>query len=502
MTPAAGPADRRAERCRRARQAGRLVSWPIPAAGPGDLLAAVVALLGADNPPSVHRRRARPCAGPAGPAADARPRRPAARPGHPDRHGTARRSGDPDVIVTQLPYQPGEARDLVAVLDVVDDVAVRLSPGRFAVVLGPAAALADELPPYSAAARARADLLTGDVVEAVIRLPGGLRSVPARLRDRAVGADPGRATPVAGTRAARRRLRPGAYPRRDQRPRGGRGHLAAGRLPAGGAPPPFGAAVAVRNLIDPPRPLDGQPPAGEPRERAGGRATQRVTAITRYGVELDRIGATATAVRRHVRTEALAAADRASRPPRPSVALAPGKPAHSSQGHQDQAGSTSPRPVTMSSSARKRCSASAGRASAGSTARCSPGLPDARLTEPGDVLVTMSPRPGAMIDQDGLSIAEFPVRILRIPAAEAEQFTPRVLAALLFADGSGTRAAGAVRGSPPGGPASAPAAARPRSAASTASRRDRSPPRPRPGGNSTCSTNCRRPPSAASSMEH
>ena len=37
------------------------------------------------------------------------------------------------------------------------------------------------------------------------------------------------------------------------------------------------------------------------------------------------------------------------------------------------------------------------------------------------------------------------VRILRIPAAEAEQFTPAVLAALLFADGSGTRAAGAIR---------------------------------------------------------
>ena len=50
-----------------------------------------------------------------------------------------------------------------------------------------------------------------------------------------------------------------------------------------------------------------------------------------------------------------------------------------------------------------------------------------------------------MVDRDGFSIAEFPVRILRIPAAEAEQFTPRVLAALLFADGSGTRAAGAVR---------------------------------------------------------
>ncbi len=71
--------------------------------------------------------------------------------------------------------------------------------------------------------------------------------------------------------------------------------------------------------------------------------------------------------------------------------------------------------------------------------------PNARLTEPGDILVTMTPRPAAMVDRDGFSIAEFPVRILRVPAAEAEQFTSRVLAALLFADGSGIRAAGAVR---------------------------------------------------------
>ena len=50
-----------------------------------------------------------------------------------------------------------------------------------------------------------------------------------------------------------------------------------------------------------------------------------------------------------------------------------------------------------------------------------------------------------MVDTRDYAIAEFPVRILRIPAAEAAQFTPRVLAALLFADGSGTRTAGAVR---------------------------------------------------------
>jgi hypothetical protein len=71
--------------------------------------------------------------------------------------------------------------------------------------------------------------------------------------------------------------------------------------------------------------------------------------------------------------------------------------------------------------------------------------PNTRLTEPGDILLTTGPRPGAIADTRGYAIVEFPVRVLRIPAAESEQFTYRTLAALLFADGSGGRATGAVR---------------------------------------------------------
>jgi hypothetical protein len=63
------------------------------------------------------------------------------------------------------------------------------------------------------------------------------------------------------------------------------------------------------------------------------------------------------------------------------------------------------------------------------------------------VLVTLTPQPGAMVDHAGYAIAEYPVRILRIPPAETEQFTPRVLAALLFGAGSADRPAGAVRAS-------------------------------------------------------
>ena len=50
-----------------------------------------------------------------------------------------------------------------------------------------------------------------------------------------------------------------------------------------------------------------------------------------------------------------------------------------------------------------------------------------------------------IVDDQGIAVVEFPARVLRIPDAEQEQFTPRVLAALLAARGSGARPAGAVR---------------------------------------------------------
>jgi len=350
--------------------------------------------------------------------------------------------GDPDVIVTQLPYQPGEARDLAAILNAVDNVALRLSPGRFAVVLGPAAALTDELP-YSAAQDGRAKLLADDVVEAVIRLPGGMlpfrpgyetalwvltQARGSRWQGRVLLADVS-TQPLTHTVIGdlvedvvtwrRDGYQPGAHRRR------------------------YGQELAVRDLIDRPRPLvvSGRPASHRERATEGNRW---ITDITGYGAELDRIGAHATAARRHVPTEALASASltpaaqslgalfRAHR-----LVLRQGtriKKAHlGSPGHhavlgtEEVAGIRRPglRRIDRETFARA--------------------YPKARLTEPGDVLVTMTPQAAAMVDREGFSIAEFPVRILRIPAAEAEQFTPRVLAALLFADGSGTRAAGAVR---------------------------------------------------------
>jgi hypothetical protein len=414
-----------------------------PAAGAGDLLAAVAHVLGPDCTPMFTGAEADPVLTRLVrrrltvhdvPAADMDIRVGAELPDEP---------GDPDVIVTHIPYRPSEERDAVDVLNSMDDVAVRMTTGRFAVVLGPAAVLADDLPPFSAAARARADLLKADMVEAIIRLPGGL--VPFR---------PGYETTLWVLTQARHSRWRGRVLLADVSDRPLTADVVHdlaedvitwrrdGYLPQAHRRE-FGVQAEVSSLVDPPRPLMTGRRPGSQRERKAD-ADERITLVTRYGADLDRFGATATADRGHVRTEALVAADR---PPvteavgalvrqgrlvmRKGTRLGPadvgGSGKHVVLGAEEVLGFRRPgeRRVDLEVFAHR--------------------YPNARLTEPGDVLVTMIPRPGAMIDHDGYAIAEYPVRILRIPGTETEQFTPRVLAALLFADGSGRRPAGAVR---------------------------------------------------------
>ena len=81
---------------------------------------------------------------------------------------------DPDVIVTQIGYVPGESRSPEEVMDRLDDISLRLAPGCTAVVIGPADVLAGQLRPYSQAERTRAKVLSSGIVESIVRLPGGL----------------------------------------------------------------------------------------------------------------------------------------------------------------------------------------------------------------------------------------------------------------------------------------------------------------------------------------
>ena len=401
-----------------------------PATGAGDLLAAVAHVLGPDCTPMFTGAEADPVLARLVrrrltvhdvPIADVDIRVGAELPDE---------SGDPDVVVTQIPYRPGEDRDAVAVLDSVGDAAVRMTAGRFAVVLGPAAALADDLPPFSAAARARADLLKGDMVEAIVRLPGGLvpfrpgyetalwvltQARHSRWRGRVLLADVSDRPLTADV--VRDLAEDVITWRRD-------GYVPSAHRRA------FGVQVEISSLVDPPRPLMAGRRLGGQREQKAD-ANERVSLITQYGADLDRFGATATADRGHVGTEALAAADRQPATEaigalvrqgrlvmRKGTRLAPadvgGSGKHVVLGAEEVLGFRRPgeRRVDLEVFANR--------------------YPNARLTEPGDVLVTMNPRPGVMIDHEGYAIAEYPVRILRIPGTTPPSFLLSLLLPLLF----------------------------------------------------------------------
>jgi hypothetical protein len=71
----------------------------------------------------------------------------------------------------------------------------------------------------------------------------------------------------------------------------------------------FGVQMEVSQLVDPPRSLlPGRRPASERERKAD--ADTRINRVTGCGAELDRIGATASADRRHIPAEMLTAADR------------------------------------------------------------------------------------------------------------------------------------------------------------------------------------------------
>ena len=327
------------------------------------------------------------------------------------------------------------------------------------------------------------------MVEAIIRLPGGL--VPFR---------PGYETALWVLTQARdsrwrgRVLLADVSDRElthagDQRPRGGRDHLAARRLRAGRAPPRVRPSGRGQRPDRPAAAAHDQQPSGEsPRAR---RQTPRAGSplVTQRGADLDRIGATATADRRHVPTEAA----RGRRPargcelrPRAETvgALVKGKllalhqgtrikpehitPARSPRGPRPDEVLGIRRPGRAEGRPRGvRPHATRTPASPSPATSWSPPFPG-----PAPWSITTATRSPSSRSASCAS-----------PRPKRSSSRPRVLAALLFADGSGTRAAGAVRaGRSPGRPAGAPCSRPPRSVPRPAARRDRRPPRPGPPG--------------------
>ncbi|MGH3438296.1 MAG: hypothetical protein ACRDRN_17745 [Sciscionella sp.] len=340
---------------------------------------------------------------------------------------------DPDAIVTQLPYRPVEHRDAAEVLAWLDDIGVRLAPDRTAVALGPADVLTGSLPRYSSAERARSALLSSGMVEAVIRLPGGLmpfrpgyqtalwvltsahtsplkgRVLLGDISDHRLTGDVVDALITDVVTWRRGGHRPGAHTRR------------------------FCVQVDVAALVDAAGPLVApRSPSVRQRSTEVPATVARVAELEGALAALADPGETA---RPQVRTGIVRAAATAPKhvaigsliESKRLVLIKGARLAatdvttdgqHRVLGAPEIAGSERPGGRSMD------------------RAVLAQRYPRAVLTEPGDVVVLASPVPSAYLDQEGFSVVEFPARALRIPPSRRDRLTPRVLAALLPVGGT------------------------------------------------------------------
>ncbi|MGI5119693.1 hypothetical protein ACQEU5_09190 [Marinactinospora thermotolerans] len=356
------------------------------------------------------------------------------------------RLSDPDLIVTQLPYRPGEERSVVAALAEVERVSDLLRPGCMALVLGPADALVDELKDTEAS-RLRSALLRGNVVESVIALPGGVlpfrpgyrpalwtltRGPVPEAEGKVLLADISseRLTTEVSIRLAEDVLLWRAEGLREldgHDPRYGRVvSVAALEQTFGGplTPPAPPAAVIWSDRLRERPALIAEAEAHLERATAGIRRYEDEHGPYRGGV-LRRVGR----LPRRVTLGRLIAEHRVTRLPGHRV-----DDRHlTADGHHVVLGPeevTGARPVGARRIDRLLLATEYGRVA---------------LTEPGDVVYTLTPRLGLYVDHDGFSVVAFPARVLRVNPHAARPLTPRVLAALLGAARGTARSPGAVR---------------------------------------------------------
>lgn len=341
----------------------------------------------------------------------------------------------PDVIVAALPYVPGETRSVSEALNTIDDLSLWLTPGRTAVVLGPAQALTAGLRPYSTEERLRAKLLADGMVEAILRLPGGM--VPARpgyetalwvltanpkpstrgwvllgdISDRALSTEVTQACVTDVVTWHRDGYQPTAHSRR---------HF---------------IQVSVQDLVEHPHPLTPQP-VPSLRERVIV-VPQTIARLTEIEAALARSRSAPEPVE-----SGLIIAEEPDRE-RETIGLLArrgwlrlGQGSRIATGHLSAGGHHR---VLGASDLRFP-----GESRMIDRAVLATQYPRAILTEPGDVLVTLTPEPGVYLDERGFSVVQFPVRRLRVTPDGHAQYPPPVLAALLEV-AVRARTAGAVR---------------------------------------------------------
>lgn len=349
---------------------------------------------------------------------------------------------DPDVIVTQLPYQPSETRSPADLLTRVDEIGLRLADDRSAAVLGPASVLTDPLDPANDRERVR--LLAGGAVEAIISLPGGV--VPFR---------PGYQTAIwVLTQAHRSRLRGRVLladlSNRPLSPEVVDGVVAdvvtwrRGGYRAGAHSLRYCAVAEVGRLVTRSGPLTARPAPTERELVTVVPAT--VTRVNELERALGQLADPATA-REAIRTGVARAGD--SRPDTASIG------ALARAGRLSVISGTRLAAEHVTTEGHHHVWGAAevtGRARIGGRtvdrAVLAEHYPRAVFTEPGDVLVTTTPDKAVRFDGAGFGVVEFGARALRVPESERRRLPPRVLAALLAANcHDGRRAAGAVRAS-------------------------------------------------------
>ncbi|MEU7451234.1 hypothetical protein [Streptosporangium roseum] len=355
------------------------------------------------------------------------------------------RLADPDLIVTQLPYQAGEKRSKIAALEGVERISDLLGPGCTALVLGPADALVDALP-GTEEAQLRSGLLRSGVVEAVVNLPGGVTPYRPGYRcalwvltrdpvDAARGyvllAD---ISDESLSEQVRTRLAEDVLLWRAEGHRREDGH-----------DPRYGRIVSVKRLdedfggpLTPPGPPISQVLARTVDERpaliaeAEGRLARAAEHARGHAEEHDR--PRVNVVRR------------TGTVPMPATvgALIAEWRVVKVKGHRIEPGHVVPGGHHDVLGPEEIC----GAAPVGARRIDRAVLATYRyaaFTEPGDIVYTVAPRLGLMVDHGGFSIVEFPARILRIIPDAERPFTPRVLAALLGAAKHTGRSPGAVR---------------------------------------------------------
>lgn len=420
---------------------GRRVLVADPAAGPGDLLAAIAQLIGPDLPPAIVAaepdrflaRLVRRRLAVHGVDATDLDVRIASELGEP--------SASPDAVVAQLPYQPQETRSAMETLAALDEIALNLAPGRTAVVLGPAEVLTGALRAYSPAERVRAEILSSGVVEAVIRLPGGL--LPTR---------PGYETAVwvmTAPDSSRLRNRMLVADVSDQPLTGAVDALVsdvvtwrADGYRVGAHTPTYCTQQGIREVVESKRALTAQsvPTLREIKEVV----PATVAHVAELENALDTLADPGAKPRPAIRT-GLAATTVMRHPTTTIGSLLRSRRLTLIKGSRLAAADVNASGAHPVLGRAELCRRAPVGARAMDRAVLADRYPRTVLTEPGDVVVTTIPQLGVYLDRGGFKVVEFPARALRIPASERATLTPRVLAALLSSGRDGKRAPGAIR---------------------------------------------------------